>query len=308
MTKIAVGDLHYLDRDGMDSKITFHFDGPIVENHKISLRVLARTLVHLQSAVDRSYLDLKHGKVWKHAKLKRHEYDEANFIVGVAREGGYLLDIFSGAASTIVSRISSAVGTVIDRVDASEGGGRQVLATQAEARLARHRKALSFDDYLSSDATELVKACGDRSIAKEIDQMLSPVRAGHRDNTLEIQFRTEAFRKDYAFDWQSARSFHRTISRRDLGQAIWVTSQIRSLDGGNEFSRPSGRVVTLATKREHVLHIDNEDSYNVLVPYMPRRGGKRKTVELLVCPVLEFGAFEPYGGDFYFLGQAKVVE
>ncbi len=292
----------------MDSKIIFHFDGPIVENHRISLRVLGRTLVHLQSAVDRSYLDLKHGKVWKHAKLKRYEYDEANFIVGVPREGGYLLDIFSSAASGIVSRISSAIGAVIDRADVGEEGSRQVLATQAEARLARPRKALSFDDYLLSDATELARAYGDRSIAKEVDQILSPVRAGHKDNTLEIEFRTQSFRKDYAFDWQSARAFHRTISRRDLGQAIWVTSQIRSLDGGNEFSRPSGRIVNLATKREHVLHIDNEDGYNVLVPYMPRRGGKRKTVELLVCPVLEFGAFEPYGGDFYFLGQANVVE
>lgn len=40
----------------MSATIMFHFDGPLVEHHQISLRVLGSTLTNLQSAIDRAYL------------------------------------------------------------------------------------------------------------------------------------------------------------------------------------------------------------------------------------------------------------
>lgn len=90
----------------MAATINFHYDGPIVEEHQISLRVLGTTLVHLQSAIDRAYLDDKYGNVWKYARLKRDDYLLADFIVGIPEEGGYRLDLLRDQGDAIVKRIS----------------------------------------------------------------------------------------------------------------------------------------------------------------------------------------------------------
>jgi hypothetical protein len=59
-------------KDGRDApapSVWFRFDGPITQNNHVSLRTLGKTIDHLQSAIDRAYLDVKYKDVFKYQKL-----------------------------------------------------------------------------------------------------------------------------------------------------------------------------------------------------------------------------------------------
>jgi hypothetical protein len=146
-----------------------------------------------------------------------------------------------------------------------------------------------------------------RSVAKEIDQILSTIRGQNNSNTLSFDFKGDDFSTTYGFNNETARVFHKTVSRRDLGDAMWVVGSVRELDGGDHFSNPKGKFTNAATKRMHTLHIEDEAGYNSLVPFMKKKGGASKQIRILACPVHEFGAFEPFGGDLYYLGRAEKI-
>ena len=59
---------------------SIHYDGPITFEHKVTVRVMARTYEHMQRAIDRAYLFNKYGNVWKHARLKAADYEFVDFI------------------------------------------------------------------------------------------------------------------------------------------------------------------------------------------------------------------------------------
>lgn len=111
-----------------------HFDGKITTNHKVPIRVLARTYEHMQRAIDRAYLINIHGEVWKHARLKHHQYQETDFIAEYPREGGIILDAIREHAGPIVDRIAQAIKPIFAR--ATEGGLEEYLnfATQLGQR------------------------------------------------------------------------------------------------------------------------------------------------------------------------------
>src|SRR5690554_7654018 len=75
--------------------ISFHFDGTIIEDHKITARTLDKTLTQLQRAIDKAYIETLYGKVEKNSRLSGKDYANADFITGTPRDGGYILDLFS---------------------------------------------------------------------------------------------------------------------------------------------------------------------------------------------------------------------
>jgi hypothetical protein len=99
------------------SRIRIHFDGDMASEHTISMRTLGKSLSHLQSAIDRAYLDLKYGAIWKYARLHSDDYQETQFITGISQEGGYILDFFADTqiAKNVVKRISTALRPAIDK-------------------------------------------------------------------------------------------------------------------------------------------------------------------------------------------------
>ena len=104
------------------SSIEIHFQGDLITNHKIPLRILSLTLTHLQSAINRSYLDItKKNGVFKHAKMTSEDYENSIFIVGDAREGGYFLDFISKSprANQIIQRISDSLEPAFEKSKAT---------------------------------------------------------------------------------------------------------------------------------------------------------------------------------------------
>ena len=99
----------------MSTKIQIHLEGEIARDHKVSLRTLGKALNHLQNAIDRAHLDTKHGKVWKHARLKEEDYPLTEFILNQPEEGGYILDMVSATADAIGDKLKNTIEAAVDK-------------------------------------------------------------------------------------------------------------------------------------------------------------------------------------------------
>jgi hypothetical protein len=98
------------------ASIQIHYDGDIIKNHRISMRTLGRTLFHLQNSMDRAFIDIKFGQLWKHSRLPSKYYSEIELIVQDPKEGGFILDFISQNDITkkVINKVSNAVNEAIN--------------------------------------------------------------------------------------------------------------------------------------------------------------------------------------------------
>jgi len=239
--------------------------------------------------------------VYKGARLAKTDRDATEFWIGEIREGGFVLDLISDTASDIVSRIVQAFSAE-EAFDAGLEDLESSLKASAANRLTgiADRDLRQFADYMARPDPRVIRRYGDRSILKEIDQTLIPIRASD-DSTLEYELRTDNGTSQFSFNFQRAQAFHQKISARTLGDPLIVNGRIRRLDRGNRNARPHGIFTSSPSGKDHQLYITNEQDYNNLLPYMHSVDGASPIVSIVACPVLEFGSFEPNGGDLYFL-------
>lgn len=290
----------------MSGVITFHFDGRIVENHEISLRVLSNTLNGFQGAIDRAYLDLKYENVWKYARLKQEDYAQTEFIVGRPWDGGYFLDIKRGAGAAIVKRIHQAIDAVMespwdDGATAIERLANQVATRSDQLDLGIYT-GRTVVEYKANPGGQVLRKYGDRSIAKEVDQILQPIRnskfGDEELDTLELKFEFDGEHEyTVAFDKHSAARFHSIVSERALGEPLLYEGILRSIDRGNRYAAPKAKLTLALSNRDIVVHIGTQEAYQALAPHM--QGDQ--TVKLYACPILEFNTFDPNAGDVFFV-------
>ncbi len=295
----------------MTAEISLHYDGPIAKDHKLSLRVLGGALDNLQGAIDRAVIDVKYGSVWKHARLKNSDYPLAEFDITGFREGGFIADLrqsLSGLGPAVLDRVRSALVPGHAAAIADAGAVYDNLANQATLRKqtleAGALDAPEFSQFLNGRNEEINGQFGDRSILKEIDQLLTPIRASaNAGSTLEITITTDVANTVVLFDQRIAKKFHRVVSTRRIGNPLTISAQVRSLNQGNNFQGSKGKLENLDTGREFILHIPSEAAFNSLLPYL-EKGEQQQTMAIIACPVLEYESFDPYGGDMYFLKLA----
>lgn len=287
--------------------IKFHYDGPISENHTITLRTLGHTLTHLQSAVDRAAIDLKYGGVAKHARLRRADYLLTDFVVGQPKEGGYILDLINSGPLRIVDRINAALSRAFQEASNETIPFAESLIKQAERRAfavqqqAQNPVDLS-DSPILADENYRNTRYADRAINKEIDQLLSQLRVErYAGSILELQFAGNTTSPVYTFNASLASQFHHVVASRVLGPPVRLDVRLRALDKGNNFSHPVGKAIHAETGKVFVLHFRSPENFNSVVPYIVA-GGDSPVVSIVACPVLEYGVFDPVAGDMFFLG------
>lgn len=289
----------------MNSVFSIHFDGPIVTEHKVSVRVMAKTYEHMQRAIDRAYLDAKYGSVWKHARLKQEDYSQTEFLAEYPREGGIILDGIKAGAEAIIDRINNAISEPFQR--ALQQGVEEhasildQLPQRRELAHARRDHLATYQEMLDHPDARIVRAYSDRSIVKEIDQIASMVKPDEMNGSyVELKLHGSRAHPVYTFDAAQAKRFHEVVSRRELGEPILIRGKIRSLDQGNRYTRMKAKVLNLDSNREVTLHLGSEEDFIKLHPYHTA-----EQVLLFASPVIEFGAYDPNGGDMYFVDVAE---
>lgn len=278
------------------SMIRIHFDGDIAKNHQLPMRTLGKSITHIQTAIDRAYLDLKFKEgVWKHARLTNDDYPKTEFIVQVPQEGGYILDFFSKLAESkkYVDRVADAINQAV--VHGTEK--IIILRDQVESRkqqiATKLVEPIEFMTFFKNPSKEVVRRYGDRSIAKEIDQVLSTIRPEYAgDSTFELVLTGEVSHT-YDFDRIKSQSFHESVSRRSLGVPVVYTGIMKQLDIDNK----RGKFKNSNTGTTSLLHFGCEKDFLKAHPYLT----PDNTIKFVGCPLIEFGALEPNSGDVYFI-------
>jgi len=285
------------------SLIRIHFDGDITTNHQVSLRTLAKSLTHLQNSFDRAFLEIHYGKLWKYAKMKNEFYEESYFLVQAPKEGGYILDFLRENPMTkaILDRVAQALDNAVK--ESREQGLSQIekISASHEIKIAQVKGNVlipkKIDDIIKNPDKLVTKKYADRAITREIDQILSLIRDElNGDSSLELEL---SGTKSYKFDFNrtKAKQFHSTITKKQLGDPILYTAIISSLDRYNR----KGKIEILETKKISNLFFYNEIFFEQAMPYF----SKKESMKFIGSPLIEYGAFDPYAGDIYFIGVTK---
>ena len=286
------------------ASFSIHFDGPITFEHKVSIRVLAKTYEHMQRAIDRAYLIEKHGDVWKHARLKNEEYEETEFLAEYPREGGIILDAMRDGAGAVVDRLASAVRPVFENaanraIEQQQSIPDQILQRRRHIQGVR-RRVPTYEAVAEQPPEGWANAYSNRAVVKEIDQLVMQVTPPRLEgSTVSIQLIGRRAHLPFEFDGRRARNFHKIASLRELGAPMIVRAVIRSLDRGNKYTKPSAKILNVASGREVVLNLLKTEDFDDLHPY---HNGQE--VDLYVSPVIEALGFDLMGGDLMFLAVA----
>lgn len=285
--------------------ISVHFEGPIAKGHTVKLRAIAKTLDNLQCAIDRAHLDVKHGDIWKHARLVENDYPSTEFIMNQTRNGGFIADLLgvSNESEGIIKRINSALDSAYKKAQTTVPIVADKIVEQAEKRRVNYKngsqEAVDYAKYLSEKKKNVSRSYGDRSIVKEFDQIASIIRAQKNDgSSIEIGLSTAGLSSTYTFDEKTSQAFHNIVSARTLGDPMIIPVTLRSLDSGNrDISKAIMR--NLISKKDFSLFIHTSRGFSSLKKYLKKKNPPEFSI--VACPLLEYGAFDPNAGDMYFI-------
>lgn len=284
--------------------ISLHYDGPITTEHKLELRTLGSTLTHMQAAIDRAYLDLKLGRVVKFARLSAGDYPSTDFLLERPRDGGFIIDMMNKGRYAIADRLHSAISAAAKKAMAEPVQFLESMKLQGERKKflldVGVDRAVSNEEFVAEQSSKPAAArYADRAINRSFDQVLAQLRVPrYEGSTLEITTAGVNAQLPIRFDAALAHQFHRIVSRRTLGDPVIMDVKIRALDSGRN-STPSGKAINVLTNKDFNIHFHNEADFNSLTAFI--KAGKPPVIRIIACPVLEYGVFDPFAGDMFFI-------
>jgi hypothetical protein len=281
-----------------------HFDGPITVDHKVSIRVLAKTYEHMQRSIDRAFLIERYGNAWKHARLKANQYRETEFLAEYPREGGIVLDAVKREAGALIDRVANSIRPVFESAAARGLAHQAAIADQIAQRReyveGMGERTQTFEQVRAAPPAHWASAYSNRAVVKEIDQLVAQVvPARLAGSVVDITLIGERAHLPFQFTPVIARRFHVITSERELGAPMILTASIRTLDRGNRHTRPSARMVNISTGREAILHFTGIADLERLRPFFDGN-----EVRIFVSPIVEALGFDLNGGDYVFLAVA----
>ena len=280
--------------------IILHFEGDIVDNHHVSARTLGKSLTQSQKAIDRAYLDLKYGNLWKYARLRNEDYLPTEFIADYPQEGGLVQAIRSMYGQEIVDRIQSAMRPAYEAL--MNSGLDEANYLEEDARHIRHRietgdaTAQTYEQLVENPDPKVTRRYGDRSINREIDQMLTLIRndsAGASQVTITTN---GSARSDFVFDREKSVRFHHIVSKRQLGSPVIFSAAVLKLARDNL----TGVCRNISSGHSFNLNFITETDFLEVHPYLA--GEEQFT--FIGSPIIEYSAFDPNSGDVYYLKMA----
>lgn len=294
--------------------IWFRFDGPIVHENRITLRTLGKTIEHLQSAIDRAYLDDKYNDVYKYQKLKQHEYQDVEFIALEPQAGSYILQavakVVSSSSRAIIDRLNLALLNAYEKTTDTATDQSISIKDQAIQRANVFRisgESQSYNDFVDSEIVQLTRAYGERSINKEIDQILSLIRQNtNHGSTFELSLYGSKPGPIFEFNLAKAEKFHRAVSERRIGKPLLIEIELRSLDAGKSGTMAHGKAKNLHSGQECNMHIPDPKVFGKLTPHLRRV--RRKRLLIIACPMYEYDAWDPKAGDIVVIAFGGIVD
>ncbi|WP_155984780.1 hypothetical protein [Thioalkalivibrio sp. ALE31] len=283
----------------MPDIVQIRFDGDLVVDNRVSMRTLGNTLFYTQNALERAYLDIQRpGGVWKHARLKTTEREAVQFLIELPEPGSYLQRFISASelGRVIIDRASAALQTALDQATRQ---AEQEHRSWRDEVLSR-RQQITQGTVTPRDYTDLrdnpdprtVRAYGDKSIAKEFDNALRPIRSpSSGESQLDLTLSGTQTRT-IPFDRNTSELLHQAISTRQVGDPVIYEGQLHQLDHRNK----KGKFDNTANNKTTSLLFSSDDDVDKV-----RNLLGQNPFAFIGCPVIEFGSFDPNAGDVLFI-------
>jgi hypothetical protein len=125
--------------------------------------------------------------------------------------------------------------------------------------------------------------------------MLSPLRSNQSgESTIELLMNNDGKQSTFRFDKQISHNFHQIVAKRNYGKPIIYRVTMVSGDNKNF----TGKVRNVQSKKESNIIFESYEDFLKMSPFLSRRD---EEVQLIGCPIIEYGAFDIKAGDIYFL-------
>lgn len=291
------------------ASIQIHFDGQIAKNHQVSLKVLGKTLTHLQNAINRSFLDINsNGRLQKHKKISKKNSLDVEFLVESPREGGYILDFFSKTSAygdKIIERLRKAIEVAFQESFKKSQENSLSIKEEIDKQIKSYEESNSIelwnkDEFVESMSATSKKTYADRAIVRELDQILSLIRSSSSTDSIFELSLVGTSTKKFSFDKERSDKFHNIISEKRIGQPLLFKVSISSLDRPNLV----GKVVNSKTKKTYNLRFIDEHSFKKVISFFE----EDKEMIYIGVPLIEYESFDPIAGDIYFINIPKKKE
>lgn len=168
------------------------------------------------------------------------------------------------------------------------------LSVKKSVYFASSEKIQDYKTLIENPSEQIIRQYEDRSIVKEIDQMISPIRVREQgdNNSIELQLNGSESTV-FNFNRDTSQKFHQIVSRKDLGNAVKYSLKVISLDSKNL----KGKVFNTDSNKQANIHFDSKDDIFKLTDFL----GKDIVIIVIAFPLIEYGAFDPKAGDIYFM-------
>ncbi|MFZ5844837.1 MAG: hypothetical protein ACOY3E_18290 [Pseudomonadota bacterium] len=282
------------------STLLLHFDGQLAKDNRVSMRTLGKSIIHLQNAYDRAFIEQHYGELWKHARMKSADYQKVELLYDQIEIGSFRITFknLDELIELLTRRIRGAVQEAFE-ADFEEGDyNLSQLKDQAIRRKEQIQNGavfpVAYDESTILGDNAVVRRYGDRAIVREINQALATVRSkSSGDSTIGFEFGVPNSTMEFHFDREAAVKFNKVVSRRTLGEPIIYTGRIEGLSKRNL----KGEVTLNVTGKTCNLWFADETALNKVIP------GFEGNLDIIFygSPILEYGAFDPEAGDVFFV-------
>ena len=168
-----------------------------------------------------------------------------------------------------------------------------MAATQAVIFCSCYSLQLLGDKEFLFPDPSIIRKYGEKSILKEIDQILSIIRAEKfGDNYFDLSL-DPGQKKTFSFDRNRSNNFSSIIRKRSVGNPLVYKGTIRALDTVTKI----GKFINSGTKKTcNILFSSSTDIISIR-EFL----GDQKEILFYGSPVIEYGSYDLNAGDIYFL-------
>ena len=280
------------------ASMNIKLSGDIAIGGEVNLRDVANAFTHLQSMIDRAFIDLiTHGKIRKHSRLTSQQYGEVFFSVQDPKRESYLVNMISRTeiGMSVIDRVNAAISPIYKRLESAVQSERHDIENDIKRiRTQIDNKIITVKEYNEEEIRtnkDFVRSFGDRSILKYMDQLVSPTRTKEKDNYVDLGLVTDRIYQ-YNFNKDKGQRFHSEITKKTLAAPRIITGQLVKADWHNL----QGNFVKYTNGRKCNLKFSNRDEVEELSKLMGAKG-----ITIIASPIIEFGSYDAESGDLQFI-------
>lgn len=283
------------------ARISFKIDGEIVPGNKISMRSLGVITSNFQLAINRAYLEVKHGPVQKYKKIGKEDYLDTQFMMSDIRENCLIIDFISG--TNWGDRAARKISDILDVAYRNITAGYEHNYFGKKTRVERARDLLDRDAlvpmayarFAENPPAGFTNSYTDKSVVRNVSASITPIRSTkHIGSVIEIEIESSGGTQHFVFNHDKAKKLHWLVSEEQLLSPVMYNGYIYAMDenkDGAEFENLESN-----RSRQRLIFTTEEDFEAV------RRVWQRgKEYSFIAMPKAEYSSLDLVSGDVVFV-------